>query len=387
VKRGVYAPSIIALGVIAALQTGYFLVPDAAVVAYNRVLPVFYAIVLLVHVMLMGRERFPAPKATNALYAGMFILLLYIFATLFTGVVAGFAANRDSPNTTAILENFWIFGTPAILFEVLRFRIMRSNPNSRLWTAAFMIIVFSFSQLNIIRGGGFGADSQIVKVVFVTLIPAFVMHTVLTYMAYESSLKALIIVRCLFLFPFVSPVIPNAASAAWAAVTCGVLFIATIIYYFTMQEPGGKFRKAAVKRLTGPIPPALILSMVLALILALSFFMRAFTYFPTVVLTSSMTGALDRGSFVIVKKLTPKDVIQSVEEGEVVLFKDGGLEVMHRVIEIKAQPGGTLHYITQGDANPRPDSDPAYPEQIIGRAHSHIPYIGWPVVIVRSVFG
>ena len=58
---------------------------------------------------------------------------------------------------------------------------------------------------------------------------------------------------------------------------------------------------------------------------------------------------------------------------------------MHRVIEIQ-EVGDAKFFITKGDANRNPDSDPVIPENVVGKLVFTIPKIGWVAIAVKGFF-
>jgi len=129
-----------------------------------------------------------------------------------------------------------------------------------------------------------------------------------------------------------------------------------------------------------------IIPVALTIFLA-AFSLRAFAYFPAVVLTGSMTGAIDRGSIVIVQKLNQENNITAINIGDVIHYRYKKVEVIHRVIELHYNALGEQVYTTKGDANPVADAYPVETGQIIGVLRARIPYVGYPFVIVRAIFG
>jgi len=380
--------NLLTLSVLAVIQVRYLFIPAEAVVSYNRLTPVFYVAILIVYIIFTGREKILAPigdkTANSATYAALFILLLYVAVVFLSSVLVGVQTNRDASNSSVIVNHFWIFAVPAIIAEVLRFKIIRSTYSYRVSITVVLILVYTFTQLSAYYG--VIDTDRVIRSFFVWFIPAIIMNSVLTYMAFQSPLRALLIVRCLFLFPYLSPAIPNTNSAVWAAVTCSVLFLSVIIYYFNMRTPEGGFQRVARNRLRKPSRSSLALLCGI-LIVIVAFFLRAFVYFPTVVLTGSMSGDIERGSVAVVQKVAEEDVVETVKLEDVILFRcdDKNTEVMHRVIEIIENNDGETFYITKGDANPRADTNPAEVEQIVGIINSYIPHIGWPIVIIRSL--
>lgn len=56
---------------------------------------------------------------------------------------------------------------------------------------------------------------------------------------------------------------------------------------------------------------------------------------------------------------------------------------LHRVVDIQQTEGARL-FITKGDANTAPDSDPVFPAQIKGKLIFSIPKIGWISIYTKT---
>jgi len=388
-KQGVNTVNLLTLCALAAIQVGYiFVVPLGTVMVYNRLIPVFYAVILTAYIIFMGREKILAPfgdkTASSAMYAAMFILLLYVAAVFLSSILFGAVANRAVSDFPRVVNNLWILAVPAIIGEALRLRIIRSTFKYRVFVIVALVLIFSFAHFNVLNRG-VSDTRRFIEAFFILMIPALCMNGFLTYMAFRSPLRVLIIVRCLFLFPNLSPAIPNAGGEIWAAVSCGILFFAVLIYHANLQPSEGGFQRKARKRLIKHSVPSLaLLSLTLAIFAA--FFLRAFAYFPTVVVTSSMSGEIEIGSVAIVEKIHEDEAAERVRVNDIVLFQRGEREILHRIIEVYQNEFSETVYITQGDANPVPDREPVTTEQIVGVVNSYIPYAGYPVVVIRSLF-
>jgi signal peptidase len=93
-----------------------------------------------------------------------------------------------------------------------------------------------------------------------------------------------------------------------------------------------------------------------------------------VVLSGSMSPTFDTGSIVIVKNIDPKDIAVN----DIITFMGAtgtGKTITHRVIEINTEDG--LTFTTKGDANNVADSLELYPESVIGKVQTSVPYIGY----------
>ena len=100
-----------------------------------------------------------------------------------------------------------------------------------------------------------------------------------------------------------------------------------------------------------------------------------FGYGAAVVLSGSMEPALSTGDLVIVEEA------DSVEAGDVVVYQDGGMLVVHRVVGLE----GEL-LTTKGDANSVPD-EPIHASAVKGRVIASVPLPGRVVSFLKSPFG
>jgi len=103
-----------------------------------------------------------------------------------------------------------------------------------------------------------------------------------------------------------------------------------------------------------------------------------------VVLTASMSPAIETGDVVIVSETDP----EAVEAGDVITYVRGENEppVTHRVVEITTEDGQTS-YVTQGDANSDPDSGAVPADNLIGAVVLVIPWIGYVIQFINTPTG
>lgn len=107
-----------------------------------------------------------------------------------------------------------------------------------------------------------------------------------------------------------------------------------------------------------------------------------------VVQSGSMEPTVPAGSLIIVDtqgSYAINDVITFKTKPEVNI-KDPKNLITHRIVAITREEGGTF-YVTQGDANNAPDRAPVYPETILGKVVTHIPYLGLPVSFAKTQTG
>ena len=103
-----------------------------------------------------------------------------------------------------------------------------------------------------------------------------------------------------------------------------------------------------------------------------------------VVLSGSMSPAIDPGDVVIVGEVDPA----TVAEGDVITFVRGDADapVTHRVIGVE-EDGAGLAFETMGDANREADANPVPATNVLGVVVLTIPYIGYVVQAVNTPAG
>lgn len=92
--------------------------------------------------------------------------------------------------------------------------------------------------------------------------------------------------------------------------------------------------------------------------------------------SGSMEPAIKTGSLVVVHPAADYQV------GEVITFKNAPTPTTHRIQNISEGI-----YMTKGDANDAPDSEPVRQEQILGKVAFLAPYLGYPVTLAKSKEG
>jgi signal peptidase len=105
---------------------------------------------------------------------------------------------------------------------------------------------------------------------------------------------------------------------------------------------------------------------------------------PYTVLTSSMEPDFPPGTLVVVRPVALEDI----DVGDVITFQlvSGRPEVAtHRVVAISAAPDGSAEFVTQGDANPRPDENVVVPAQLKGELWYAVPELGRANLLVDDV--
>ncbi|MCL2085990.1 MAG: signal peptidase I [Oscillospiraceae bacterium] len=382
--------NITAFSILITIQAVLLFIPDEAVTRFIAFRPLFYLLALLIFMVLSGFDSRVVPNSLKSTLIAGCGLVLYGAAILTEGIIFGFGINAAASGFYVILNNLWLYGTIALVTEVLRFRIIKSvTLENRGETACALVFIYSFLQLDTLRDF-FGEINynDFTEYFFTAIFPVILLNAVLCYMAYEGSLWSLFIIRGVYsLFPVLSPFLPNMHKTVWAFLNCGILLVTLIFYHILMSDRSKlALRRNRIRAKLQSKSKSFYAVIGIVSVLIAAFVLRVFTYFPVVVLTGSMTGTLDRSSVVFVEKIEPEDVASVIIEGDIILFKQNKVEIMHRVIDIQYKTDGEPFYITKGDSNRAADPFPVEQNQVLGVTKAYIPYLGFPIVVIQSMF-
>ncbi|MFL7795630.1 signal peptidase I [Clostridium chauvoei] len=113
------------------------------------------------------------------------------------------------------------------------------------------------------------------------------------------------------------------------------------------------------------------------IVFALSPKLFGFSFYS--VLSGSMTGSIDTGSIIAVKKVEAS----KIKKSDVITFKTGGDTVVtHRVVNVFNENG--LKFATKGDANEQIDPMKTSEDNVIGKVIFHLPFLGYLIVFIQN---
>jgi signal peptidase len=102
---------------------------------------------------------------------------------------------------------------------------------------------------------------------------------------------------------------------------------------------------------------------------------------PAIVSGISMEPTLRQGDIVFTRSVA----LESLGPGDVIRFDEGGVPVLHRILEVRQTAAG-LSFITQGDNNPYPDA-PVAAASVEGEVVLTIPKLGLAPIAIREWLG
>jgi len=325
----------------------------------------------------IGKTPFQA-----ALLIGGFQVSLLIIAGLFLG----FGESPYSHAPLGIITNIIFMGSALFGFELSRSYLIKKGTSTRrnitltlaLVTLLFMLISIPLANFAVLD---FSDPAESVKFLGETMIPLLAMGLFASYLAHlGGALPAIGYMGLLQAFEWFSPILPNLDWALAALIGTIGPAIGFLIIQNSIQLTHGKHgRRATRKKIKDP---ALAWTGVAIISLLLVFF--SFGYLgvqPTIIYSGSMQPALDVGDVIIISEVS----IDDIQKGDIIQYRveNMTIPIVHRVYDISGE-GDTKVFITKGDANSNPDTDPILAENIMGKAVFTIPKVGWIPITIKG---
>lgn len=353
----------------------------SAVVGTYVLQPILWGLLLWL-ILRLPRYR-PAGKLrlkSSLLQLALMIGGLQVILGFIGGFFSGFGKSPYSFTPLGIFTNLIFVGSMLVGMELSRaWLINRLSRKNVVLVLAIITLLYTFISLPLARITGLGGNLESVKYLDSTCIPLLAENLLASFLAFLGGpIPAIAYRGILQFFEWFCPILPDLDWVLKGLIGTVVPIVGLVVVqglHFEKVNPNKPKRRAKEGSLTGWIVTTIVA------VLIIWFSLGLFAFHPTTVLSGSMRPLMDVGDVAIVAKV-PADI---VKEGDIIQFRKEKVNVMHRVIEIQETEDGKF-FITKGDANKDPDTDPVVPEQVIGRVIFKIPKIGWAAIVVKGFF-
>ncbi len=323
-----------------------------------------------------GKLRLKSSLIQLAVIIGFFQIGVYVIGGLFSG----FGKSPYSFTPLGIFTNLIFVGSMLIGMELSRaWLINRLGRHHTFLALAWVTLLYTLLCMPLAQVTGLRANIESVTFLNSSFLPLLAENLLATFLAFLAGPLAAIAYRgTLQGFRWFSPILPD---PTW--VLKGLMgTIVPIIGLVAVQRfYSSRTRPSHARRAKGGSLTGWIITSVISVVI-IWFAVGLFPVHPTLVGSGSMRPAMDVGDVVIVAQ-APADVIN---QGDIIQFrKEEGVTVMHRVVEIQETEGAKF-FITKGDANDEPDTDPVIPENVVGKVVFTIRKIGWVAIAVKGFF-
>lgn len=306
------------------------------------------------------------------------VLAIWFVVYFLSGFVTTYVHNALAANIRTIMLNIVTYGSVAVAIEYVRHRtILIAGPRNAVWFGMVVTIVFALQQMNLASFASLGSAEDLVKEMFVDIVPSIISSTLLTYLALTGGFGSMLAYKlgtlAILLLP---PIIPK---YDWYLIgTSSVLLAVAVFMVIDRSLQGRQFSRQHYYRHMQHTHDGMLYLVMIGLVL---FMTGVFTYKPFAIMSNSMKPTFSRGSMVVVQKInSPLDI----SVGDIVQYESSGKMITHRVVEIySSDDSDGLIFITKGDNNPSRDQ-PVRQSQVIGIIRANIPFVGYPTVWLKE---
>lgn len=304
------------------------------------------------------------------------IALVYVMLYYLTGFKFGFSKNPYALNINVLLTHFLPTAVIIVATEIIRY-IIRAQDDKTADILCYVSCVVAEMLVCSTANIAISSFNNFMELVAKTMFPAIIANLLYHYLSKRYGFYPNIVYRAVTtLYIYVVPYIPAMPESLLSFVSL-MIPIAIFLFIDSLYEKKRRFALGKKSKLEIPIT-------VLAVVIMLSVVMLISNQFrlgTLVIATESMTGELNKGDAAIYERYDD----QTVEEGQVIVFENNDMVIIHRVVKIENINGQT-RYFTKGDANEEIDAGFIYDSNIIGLVNHKIPYIGYPTLWLRSLF-
>jgi len=334
-----------------------------------------WAIVVLPRYRTVGGLRVKAAIIQLALMIGFFQVLLYVIGGLFSG----FGKSPYAFTPKSILTNLVFVGSMLVGVEFSRaWLVNRLGKKHTLQALIFVSVLYTLLSIPLARITGLTLDLGSISYMNSTVLPALAENLLASFLALLGGPLAAIVYRgILQAFWWFCPILPNLSWAFQGLIGTVVPIVGLVLANSlrSWRRPG------QAKRERGGSLAGWVVTTIIAVAI-IWFAVGLFPVQPTTVISGSMRPTLDVGDVVIIAKVSA----DTVKPGDIIQFREAeGVTTVHRVVEIQESEGQRF-FITKGDANSEPDTNPVLSANVVGKAVFDIPKIGWAAIAVKEFF-
>lgn len=326
--------------------------------------------------ILIKKRSIPSLNQHQVLMIVSVITVVYLMLFYLTGLEFGFIKNPYALKIQFVFERLIPIAAIIISSEIYR-HVMRAQEDKAADILAFVACIFGEMIACSTVSVAISSFNHFMELVAETLFPAITANLLFHYIVRRYGIWPNIVYRALttlyvYLIPISPAMEPSLESFIKMLLPAGIF-----LFIDAMFERKRRYALGKKSRLAVPIT-VLAVAIMLSTVMLIS---NQFRYGLLVIATGSMTGEINRGDAAIFERYED----QLIEEGQVIVFQKGKPQIVHRVDGIEII-NGKKRYYTKGDANDGRDAGYIHDSDIVGVVNHKIPYIGFPSLLLRSLF-
>ena len=344
--------------------------------------------VALTTLLLAGMKKIGAWTNKRIVLMALLVAAFQIFLLVDAGLINKFGKSPMSFTPTGIAINLMLVSSTLLGMELSRGYLTKNLARRRsTLTLTVITLLYTFTNVSIFALFNFQNPLIYSKFMGETFLPTLTINLLATYLAMLSGPMASLAYRApIQAFWWFSPILPDIPWGYKSLI--GVMSPTVGFVAINMATTPRDMIKAGIPTKGEPITKTRKIQKSLKGWLAISVFLvlavwmstGLLGFYPTVVGSGSMQPTLNVGDIAIVIQTKPSQI----KVGDIIQYWQNGEMKLHRVVEITQTETGKI-FVTKGDANPTPDPDPVFPNQIRGKLIYTIPKLGWISITLKNI--
>lgn len=340
----------------------------------------------LVALKACGFKRIKSWFNSHVSIAAASVAIFYIIILVNIGLFMGFGVSALSFTPRGLIINLALVLTTLLGMEFSRAYLVKSfGKRKPFLTIGLVTLLYSFIGISVFRLLALNDPLGLVKFMGVGLLPVIAENLLATYLALVGGPVASLAYRGpIMAFWWFCPILPHLSWGVEALLgvmvpTVGFFVVNQFTSPMTLRRSGipTEVKGFGARREGSSLRSWIFVSIACVLMVWTTTGLLGIQ--PTAVLSGSMKPTMDVGDMAIVRDV-PTD---SIEVGDIIQYWRDGEMVIHRVVEV-SNGGNEKLFVTQGDANSVPDTEPVLPNQVTGKVVLTIPELGWVPIGVKA---
>ena len=353
---------------------------DSFIMSYNIVNIVFWSILSFLMILTLGIMKDKNYYKSFSVRVVIINILSYALIIYVLGFLTGFYKFPYSHDINTVISNILPIIVLIFFQEIIRFIVAKNSVYTLkpivLLTILFicMNIIINFSTTN------FNTFQDVFEFFFVVCVPIISKQLLYSYCSYKISITPVIILRiCFEIYYFILPFFPDLGDYLR---TIFDLILAFSIYKMLDKAISyGDKVDIYINKIRRRI---LLLPLIIFTIGIVTLVSGIFSYKLIAIASNSMYPVYERGDAIIYEKID-NDKLNSIKEGDILVFVRNSVIVTHRVVKITNNKDKII-FNTKGDNNEVEDNFEVNSDSVLGVVKYKIKYVGMFTIWLSEYF-
>lgn len=345
--------------------------------SFNRqVLAVGLVIATIIVCVMIKKRNILSLNKKSVIIIFTILAIIYLVTFYLMGLYFGYYKSVVQFSTWSLTNYILPIATIIITSEMIRKVLVAQNTKpTKVITFIIMVLIDLIVYANVYTMDDY---DTFIEIIGFTLFASIACNLLYNYVSSRYGAVPVIIYRLItVLYVYFIPYIPNVYIFFRSILRTVYPYLIYQLLEYTYATK--KLSVAYTSKKKAMIGKLLVCAVTVVLAMLIS---CEFKYGILVIGSGSMTGTINKGDAMVFEKY---DGQEEIKEGDIVIFNDRSIQVVHRVIEVK-NVNGIERYITKGDANVEKDEGYITKNEIAGLYKFRIMYMGYPSLWLRDIF-